>query len=150
MTKLLQFLFINLRSDKDSGNTSSKSNQNLKKNIADQAEHIKVPEVIKNFIYLLKNCSEDFQLNRYEIVNRLRLLLTNLDKNKLSKPDAIEIMNEILNEEIIFGKKKILGDYSKNAICSYWIEIIKSNVLINNVFPINILSVRAVTNSAMQ
>jgi len=57
MTKLLQFLFINLRTDKDSGNTGNKSNQNLKKNIADQAEHIKVPEVIKNFIYLLKNCS---------------------------------------------------------------------------------------------
>lgn len=51
-------------------------------------------------------------------------------------------MNEILNEETIFGKKKILGDYSKNAICSYWIEIIKSNVLINNIFPQNILSVR--------
>jgi len=69
-------------------------------------------------------------------------LLTNLDKTKLTKNDAIEIMNEILNEETIFGKKKILGDYSKNAICSYWIEIIKSNVLINNIFPQNILSVR--------
>lgn len=77
MTKLLQFLFINLRNDKDQS-TGNKSNQNLKKNIADQADSIKVPEVIKNFIYLLKNCSEDFQLNRYEIVNRLRLLLTNL------------------------------------------------------------------------
>ena len=142
MTKLLQFLFINLRTDKDSGGADKKSNLNLKKNIADQAEHIKVPEVIKNFIYLLKNCSQDFQLNRYEIVNRLRLLLTNLDKTKLTKNDAIEIMNEILNEETIFGKKKILGDYSKNAICSYWIEIIKSNVLINNIFPQNILSVR--------
>lgn len=69
-------------------------------------------------------------------------MLTNLDKTKLTKNDAIEIMNEILNEETIFGKKKILGDYSKNAICSYWIEIIKSNVLINNIFPQNILSVR--------
>jgi hypothetical protein len=97
MTKLLQFLFINLRSDKDQS-SGNKSNQNLKKNIADQADFIKIPEVIKNFIYLLKNCSEDFQLNRYEIVNRLRLLLTNLDKTKLSKPDAIEIMNEILSE----------------------------------------------------
>lgn len=48
MTKLLQFLFINLRTDKDSGSADKKSNQNLKKNIADQAEHIKVPEVIKN------------------------------------------------------------------------------------------------------
>jgi len=57
MTKLLQFLFINLRTEKDSGGADKKSNQNLKKNIADQAEHIKVPEVIKNFIYLLKNCS---------------------------------------------------------------------------------------------
>ena len=65
-----------------------------------------------------------------------------MDKTKLTKNDAIEIMNEILNEETIFGKKKILGDYSKNAICSYWIEIIKSNVLINNIFPQNILSVR--------
>jgi hypothetical protein len=92
MTKLLQFLFINLRSDKDQS-SGNKSNQNLKKNIADQADFIKIPEVIKNFIYLLKNCSEDFQLNRYEIVNRLRLLLTNLDKTKLTKNDAIEIMN---------------------------------------------------------
>jgi hypothetical protein len=92
MTKLLQFLFINLRSDKDQS-SGNKSNQNLKKNIADQADFIKIPEVIKNFIYLLKNCSEDFQLNRYEIVNRLRLLLTNLDKTKLTKGDAIEIMN---------------------------------------------------------
>lgn len=37
MTKLLQFLFINLRTDKDSGSADKKSNQNLKKNIADQA-----------------------------------------------------------------------------------------------------------------
>jgi hypothetical protein len=80
-----------------------------------------VPEVIKNFIYLLRNCSEDFQLNRYEIVNRLRLLLTNLDKNKLKESESIMIMNEILNEETIFGRKKVLGDYSKNAICSYWV-----------------------------
>lgn len=43
MTKLLQFLFINLKSDKESGSSSNKSNQNLKKNIADQAEYIKVP-----------------------------------------------------------------------------------------------------------
>jgi hypothetical protein len=56
MTKLLQFLFINLRSDKDQS-SGNKSNQNLKKNIADQADFIKIPEVIKNFIYLLKNCS---------------------------------------------------------------------------------------------
>ena len=34
-----------------------RSNQNLKKHIAEQIEHIKLPEVIKNFIYLLKNCS---------------------------------------------------------------------------------------------
>jgi hypothetical protein len=93
MTKLLQFLFINLRSDKDQSGSANKSNINLKKHIADQIEFIKVPEVIKNFIYLLKNCSEDFQLNRYEIVNRLKLLLNNLDKNKLVKADAIDIMN---------------------------------------------------------
>lgn len=58
-------------------------------------------------------------------------------------------MNEILNEEIIFGRKKILGDYSKNAICSYWIEMIRSSVLISNVFPSNILSVRAAQQSNM-
>ena len=78
MTKLLQFLFINLRSEKDQSANNNKNNINLKKHIADQIEHIKVNEVIKNFIYLLKNCSEDFQLNRYEIVNRLKLLLNNL------------------------------------------------------------------------
>jgi hypothetical protein len=42
MTKLLQFLFINLRTDKDTSN-NTRSNQNLKKNIADQVEFIKVP-----------------------------------------------------------------------------------------------------------
>jgi hypothetical protein len=36
MTKLLQFLFINLRSDKDQNGTATKSNINLKKHIADQ------------------------------------------------------------------------------------------------------------------
>jgi hypothetical protein len=108
-----------------------------------------VPEVIKNFIYLLKNCSEDFHLNRYEILNRFKLLLNNLDKNKLLKVDAIEIMNEILNEDTIFGKKKILGEYSKNAICSYWIDIIKSPVLMINIFPINILSIRSVSQNNM-
>ena len=116
----------------------------MKKHIADQIEHIKVPEVIKNFIYLLKNCSEDFQLNRYEIVNRLKLLLNNLDKTKLTKAEAVEIMNEILCEETIFGRKKVLGDYSKNAICSYWIEMIKSNVLLYNIFPQSILSVKSI------
>lgn len=97
MTKLLQFLFINLRSDKEQSGNTTKSNANLKKHIADQIEFIKVNEVIKNFIHLLKNCSEDFQLNRYEIVNRLKLLLNNLDKNKLNKNDALEILGEILN-----------------------------------------------------
>jgi hypothetical protein len=52
-------------------------------------------------------------------------------------------MHDILNEETIFGRKKILGDYSKNAICSYWIEMIRSPVLITNVFPPSILSIRA-------
>jgi hypothetical protein len=103
-----------------------------------------VAEVIKNFIYLLKNCSEDFQLNRYEIVNRLKLLLNNLDKNKLSKNDANDIMKEILCEETIFGRKKVLGDYSKNAICSYWIEMIRSPVLISNIFQNSVISLRNV------
>jgi hypothetical protein len=43
MTKLLQFLFINLRSDKDQSGSANKSNLNLKKHIADQIEHIHVP-----------------------------------------------------------------------------------------------------------
>ena len=90
MTKLLQFLFITLRNEKeDRSREPNKSNQNLRKHINEQIEHIKVPDVIKNFIYLLKNCSEDFQLNRYEIVNRLKLLLCSLDKNKLMRNDAI-------------------------------------------------------------
>ena len=57
-------------------------------------------------------------------------------------------MNDILNEEVIFGKKKILGEYSKNAIYSYWIEIIKSPVLYSHLFPPNILSVRAVSQTS--
>lgn len=57
MTKLLQFLFINLRSDKDQSGNTTKSNANLKKHISDQIEYIKVNDVIKNFIHLLKNCS---------------------------------------------------------------------------------------------
>ena len=36
MTKLLQFLFINLRSDKEQNASANKSNINLKKHIADQ------------------------------------------------------------------------------------------------------------------
>jgi hypothetical protein len=147
MTKLLQFLFINLRSDKDQSGSTTKSNANLKKHIADQIEFIKVNEVIKNFIHLLKNCSEDFQLNRYEIVNRLKLLLNNLDKNKLNKADALEILGEILNEDTIFGRRRILGDYSKNAICSYWIEMIRSPVLLTHVFPSSLLSVRSAQQS---
>jgi len=43
MTKLLQFLFINLRSDKEQGNTGNKSNLNLKTHISYQIEYIKVP-----------------------------------------------------------------------------------------------------------
>lgn len=150
MTKLLQFLFITLRNEKeDRARESNKSNQNLRKHINEQIEFIKVSEVIKNFIYLLKNCSEDFQLNRYEIVNRLKLLLCSLDKNKLGRPDAIEILGELLNEDTIYGKKKLLGDYSKNAICSYWIEIIKSPVLLQNVFYSNFLSIRTVSQSGL-
>lgn len=98
---------------------------------------------------MLKNCSEDFQLNRNEILNRLKLLLNNLDKNKLTRTESIEIMTELLNEEIIFGKKKLIGDYFKNAFCSYWIETIKSPVLISNIFSTNILSLRAIGQSPM-
>ena len=69
--------------------------------------------------------------------------MNNLDRSKLGRNDAIEIMGEILNEETIFGRKRIIGDYSKNAICSFWIEMIRSPVLIHNIFPQNILSLRA-------
>ena len=58
--------------------------------------------------------------------------------------------NEILNEETIFGRKKVLGDYSKNAICSYWIEMIKSNVLLYNLFPSSILSVKSIPQNNSQ
>lgn len=122
---------------------------NLKNHIVEQLQYIKVPEVIKNFIFILKNCSEDFMLNRYEIVNRLKLLLGALDKSKLSRTEAIEIINELLNEETIYGNKKILGDYSKSAICSYWIDIIKSPVLLTNVFYSNFLSMRALIQSGL-
>lgn len=80
-------------------------------------------------------------------MNRLKLLLNNLDKNKLAKNDALEILGEILNEETIFGRRRILGDYSKNAICSYWIEMIRSPVLLTHVFPQSLLSVRAAQQS---
>ena len=82
-------------------------------------------------------------------MNRLKLLLNNLDKNKLNKNDVNDIMNEILNEDVIFGKKKIIGEYSKNAICSYWIEIIKSPVLYHHIFPVGILSIRNVAQSQL-
>lgn len=75
----------------------------------------------------------------------MKLLLNNLDKNKLTKNDALDIMNDILNEDIVFGKKKILGEYSKNAIYSYWIEIIKSPVLYTHIFPASLLSIRHIS-----
>lgn len=59
-------------------------------------------------------------------------------------------MNEILSEETIFGRKKVLGDYSKNAICSYWIEMIRSNVLLNNIFPTGLLSIRTLPQGAQE
>ena len=59
-------------------------------------------------------------------------------------------MHEILNEETIFGRKKVLGDYSKNAICSYWIEMIKSNVLLHNIFPPALLSLKNMPQSNSQ
>ncbi len=59
-------------------------------------------------------------------------------------------MNEILCEETIFGRKKVLGDYSKNAICSYWIEMIRSNVLISNIFPQTLLSIRSVPQGSQE
>lgn len=149
MTKLLQFLFITLRNEKEGNKETNKSNVNLRNHIVEQMQFIKVPEVIKNFIYILKNCPEDFMLSRYEIINRLKSLLTNLDKTKLTRLEAIDILGELLNEETIYGKKKMLGDYSKSAICSYWIDIIKSNVLITNIFYSNYLSIRAILQSGL-
>ena len=78
------------------------------------------------------------------------MLLCSLDKNKLNRTDAIEILGELLSEETIYGKKKLLGDYSKNAICTYWIEIVKSPVLLHNVFHQSFLSIRQVTSSGLQ
>jgi hypothetical protein len=54
-----------------------------------------------------------------------------------------------LNEETIYGKKKTLGDYSKNAICSFWVEMIKTPVLLSNVFSNHFLSIRAVSNGGL-
>lgn len=97
MTKLLQFLFITLRNEKEGNKETNKSNVNLRNHIVEQMQFIKVPEVIKNFIYILKNCPEDFMLSRYEIINRLKSLLTNLDKTKLTRVEAIDILGELLN-----------------------------------------------------
>jgi len=51
----------------------------------EQVEYIKMHEVLMNYIHLLKNCPDDFQISRYEIVNRLKLLMNNLSENRLKK-----------------------------------------------------------------
>jgi hypothetical protein len=51
-----------------------------------------------NYIHLLKNCPDDFQISRYEIVNRLKLLMNNLSENRLKKEEAADVIKEILNE----------------------------------------------------
>ena len=43
----------------------------------------------------------------------------------------------------------MLGDYSKNAICIFWIEMLKSPVILSNVFYPNFLSIRNVVNSGL-
>jgi|JI61114C2RNA_FD_contig_61_1577615_length_2141_multi_2_in_0_out_0_2 hypothetical protein len=85
MTKLLQFLFILLKNDKESGERKENPNKYLKHHMQEQVEYIKMHEVLMNYIHLLKNCPDDFQISRYEIVNRLKLLMNNLSENRLKK-----------------------------------------------------------------
>ena len=44
----------------------------------------------------------------------------------------------------------MLGDYSKNAICICWIEMLKSPAIISNVFYPNYLSLRNVASTGLQ
>jgi hypothetical protein len=102
-----------------------------------------------NYIHLLKNCPDDFQISRYEIVNRLKLLMNNLSENRLKKEEAADVIKEILNEETIFGKNKFLGEYSKNAICNFWIDILRSPILLHHMFPSYLCSLKNIPSTSV-
>ena len=116
MIKMTQFLYIILRKDKDLEN-----NQNLLQHAKEQVEHIKFDEIIKATLNLLKNCPDDFQNLRVEIVNRLKFLV-----NCCNSQNKLKDIDELINDEIILGKNKFQSDYTKNALYNFWIEIVKS------------------------
>ena len=64
-------------------------------------EHIKFDEIIKATLNLLKNCPDDFQNLRVEIVNRLKFLV-----NCCNSQNKLKDIDELINDEIILGKNK--------------------------------------------
>ena len=140
MIKFLQFMFILFKAEKDEKKESN--NKNLKRHFKDQADHIKIHEVLMNFLHLVKNCPEDFPTSRSEVTNRLKLFINIIGEDKLTKGEATEVIKELLNEDVIFGKNKFIGEYSKNLITNYWLDAIKSPIILHNMFPTSLTNIK--------
>ena len=121
MIKMTQFLYILMRKDREVD-----QNQNLLKHAREQIEHIKFDEIIRATMNLLKQCPDDFQFHRVEIMNRLKYLI-----NCTSPTNKLSDIGEVINDEIILGKNKFISEYTKNAVYNFWIDIIKT-LLIQN------------------
>lgn len=103
-----------------------------------------------NFLYLVKNCPEDFPTSRTEVINRLKLFIGIIGEDKLNKAEALEVVKQLLNEDVIFGKNKFMGEYSKNLITNHWLDSIKSPIILFHMFPAVITNIKVFTHQDLQ
>lgn len=132
MIKFLQYMYILFKTEKE--DRRENNNKNLKRHFKDQIEYIKIHEVLMNFLHLVKNCPEDFPTSRTEVINRLKLFIGILSNDRLLDQEAHEVIKELLNEDVIFGKNKFMGEYSRNLITNHWLDSIKSPIIIHHMF----------------
>ena len=104
--KLVQFLYIILKKDKD-----LEQSQNLMRHVKEQVEHLKLDEVISIIIKFLKNCPDELITMRSDLVYRMKTFLT-CKREGTIPPDQIDKTTneitqnvlELIDDEAILGK----------------------------------------------
>lgn len=140
LNKILQFLYIALRNEKEN-ERSSANVQILRQNVSELMRAMPIKNMLVYCINLQRDCPMELNSTRYEIAIRIKSLISILSPQRLSREEAIHIINLILSDEIKYGKDTLPRFYIRNAMENHWLDIIKTEAVICNLFPYNLYGV---------
>ncbi len=140
LNKIMQFLFIALRNEKETDRGSTNMFI-LRQNASELMKNIQIKELLTNCIHLQRDCPLEFNSSRYEIAIRIKSLIGSLHNTRLSREDAVAIIRLIMQEDVKYGADSLPRLYLKNAMENHWLDIIKTDIVIHNLFPYHLYGV---------